>query len=176
MIAIEMEGIKAKLKKLFALAERGIGGEKVVAEKKFNELLAAHNINIEDITEKAEPRCFEFSFNSKYEKKLIFQIYTMCINSREMKYGQKKRKLLFKMMPMEGIDAQNIYSILRRELNKEIKACVSAFIQVNRLFPSDSAEDDRKLSQKEIEEIRRMLNHAKSMEKTPIRKAMEAGK
>ena len=49
------EKLKARIEKLQALAERGVGGEKTTAQKKLSELLAKNNIeSLEELLEDKE--------------------------------------------------------------------------------------------------------------------------
>ncbi len=51
-----MSKIITLAKKLHALAERGVGGEKINAEYKLKELCQKHNISLDDLeSEEAEP-------------------------------------------------------------------------------------------------------------------------
>lgn len=62
-----------RIKKLQALAERGIGGEKTTAQKKLAKLLKDNGINSLDELQKEECEYTIFSYNGKHEIKLLRQ-------------------------------------------------------------------------------------------------------
>lgn len=55
------------LKKLQTLAERGVGGEKLGAQRKLEELLKKYNIEEKDISDDKQEE-FEFKFSTPFEK------------------------------------------------------------------------------------------------------------
>lgn len=62
-----------RIKKLQALAERGVGGEKTTAQKKLAKLLKDNGINSLDELQKEEYKYTIFSYNGKHEIKLLRQ-------------------------------------------------------------------------------------------------------
>ena len=62
-----------RIKKLQALAERGVGGEKTTAQKKLAKLLKDNGINSLDELQKEEYEYTIFSYNGKHEIKLLRQ-------------------------------------------------------------------------------------------------------
>lgn len=67
-----------RIKKLQALAERGVGGEKTTAQKKLAKLLKDNGINSLDELQKEEYEYTIFSYNGKHEIKLLRQcMYAM---------------------------------------------------------------------------------------------------
>ena len=56
-----------RIKKLQALAERGVGGEKTTAQKKLAKLLKDNGINSLDELQKEEYEYTIFSYNGKHE-------------------------------------------------------------------------------------------------------------
>lgn len=62
-----------RIKKLQALAERGVGGEKTTAQKKLAKLLKDNGINSLDELQKEEYEYTIFSYNEKHEIKLLRQ-------------------------------------------------------------------------------------------------------
>lgn len=67
-----------RIKKLQALAEQGVGGEKTTAQKKLAKLLKDNGINSLDELQKEEYEYTIFSYNGKHEIKLLRQL---CIRS-----------------------------------------------------------------------------------------------
>lgn len=65
---------KALMKKLQALAERGVGGEKETAERKLKQLIEKYGI---EEAELSDDKILEFKFHYKgeWEKRLLRQIF-----------------------------------------------------------------------------------------------------
>jgi len=70
------ESIRRKLKKIMVLAERGEAGERDVAQKMLDELLAKHDLTFEEILA-GEVRDYKFSYRNKWERRLLLQLYSM---------------------------------------------------------------------------------------------------
>lgn len=62
-----------RIKKLQALAERGVGGEKTTAEKMLHKMLEKNGISSLDELEKDEVEYFLFSYKGRHEIKLLKQ-------------------------------------------------------------------------------------------------------
>lgn len=103
-------------KKLKALSDKGIGGEKVNAEKMLNELMKKHNLTIEDIEgEKTE----DYYFNIKKEHHSLFvQIV-----------GNVKYKL-----PIYGEFPDNLIKDYKLKGNYMVTCTVSEFIEIETMF------------------------------------------
>lgn len=65
---------KELLKKLQALAERGVGGERETAERKLKELIKKYGIEEEELNED-KIIDFDFKYHSEWEKKLLRQLF-----------------------------------------------------------------------------------------------------
>lgn len=82
-----------RIKKLQALAERGVGGEKTTAQKKLAKLLKDNGINSLDELQKEEYEYTIFSYNGKHEIKLLRQCMykVMGAKSDRTAYNELKR-------------------------------------------------------------------------------------
>jgi len=74
MDQIQREKIAEKLKKIKALAERGVGGEKETAMRMYEELKARYEIEDEEIMLDAVTLHW-FSYSTQQEKTLLHQIF-----------------------------------------------------------------------------------------------------
>lgn len=85
------EKIVQRIKKLQALAERGVGGEKSAAEKFLQDLLKKNNISSLKELENEEREYTLFSYNGKHEEKLLIQcIYKVMTNADNTKFYSTK--------------------------------------------------------------------------------------
>ena len=81
-----------RIKKLQALAERGVGGEKTTAQKKLAKLLKDNGINSLDELQKEEYEYTIFSYNGKHEIKLLRQ----CMYAREVGEADSDSKGIYR--------------------------------------------------------------------------------
>lgn len=138
------EKIQAKLRKLQALAERGVGGEKETAQRMLEKLIARHGLSLDDLAdERREIRWFPAP--TKFDVRLANQIMAKVCNTDDPKvYGSKSRQkqVGVEVTPSEAIEFELHYDTLRKALAEHFKDAFSAFVQANRLF-SDLPGDDR---------------------------------
>ena len=76
-------------KKLLALAEKGIGGEKENAKKMLDDLMKKHSISIDDLTDNISKQR-EFVVKEKSHHKILAQIIFKVLNVNSIKYGESK--------------------------------------------------------------------------------------
>ena len=135
--------VQDKLRKLQALAERGIGGEKINAQRMLEKLLARHGLTLHDLAdEHREIRWFPAS--NKFDGRLAAQILAKICNTDEPGvYRSKKRskQVGVEVTPAEAIEFELHYDALRKALNEHFKDAFSAFIQANRLFSCLPSEE-----------------------------------
>ncbi len=83
-----------RVKKLLALAERGVGGEKDTAAKMLQRMLEKNGIQSLDELESEKYEYVLFPYNGKYEKKLLKQcIYKVMTAAGDRTYYYTKGKL-----------------------------------------------------------------------------------
>ena len=74
------EKVQAKLRKLQALAERGVGGEKETAKRMLEKLLARHGLTLDDLAdERRDTRWFPAP--TKFDVRLAAQIMAKVCNT-----------------------------------------------------------------------------------------------
>lgn len=135
--------VRSKLSKLQALAERGVGGEKDNARRMLENLLARHGMTLDDLAEdRREVRWFPAA--SKFESRLALQILSKICNTSSpdaYRHKQKPKLVGVNVTPAEAIEFELHYDPLRKALGAHFQDAFSAFIQANRLFPSDSSDE-----------------------------------
>lgn len=147
-------------KKLKALADKGIGGEKINAEEMLQKLLKKHNISIEDL-ENDNIEEFFFVIPEKLHFKILWQI-TKNLNMAIKCYGEFTKKLIkdynlagnysIHCTNSEYIEIEAKYSFYLELFKSESEIFFSAFIQANDLgIKSD--EPRQKLTDKDMRVI-----------------------
>jgi hypothetical protein len=160
-------------KKLKALADRGIGGEKLNAEKMLETLLKKHNLTIDDIEgEKTDDYFFKLNEN---EHRLWYQI-VKSVNTDIKCYGEFPKKDI-KLFELKGnycikstlseyIEIEAKLSIYKRLYEEESDIFFHAFCTANNLLITPKKQidisdlDDNEL--KTLLRVRQMSRNIKS--------------
>jgi len=140
-----MEGkTRQRMKKLLALAERGVGGEKETAARMLQKLLKKNGIRTLEELEKEEAEYTLFSYKGKHELKLLKQcIYKIMTAADHTTYYHTKgtrQKLGIYCTRAQKIEIELEFDFYRKVFYEELSKFVSAFIQAQRIFPPDAPE------------------------------------
>lgn len=113
-----------RIKKLQALAERGVGGEKTTAQKKLAKLLKDNGINSLDELQKEEYEYTIFSYNGKHEIKLLRQCMYKVMGAKSDRtaykpYGRRQKIGIYCTKAQKA----------RREMRKRKRQAVKKLIQ-----------------------------------------------
>lgn len=155
---------KALIKKVQALAERGVGGEKETAEKKLNMLMKKYGIESLELDEDRLDD-YDFKFSGSIEKKILRQVIYKVLRDPEKvgksifyyRYGAgSKSTLIVNCTKAEEIEIRIQFDFYKDLWKEEQELLLDAFIQHHRLFGTGTA-DSRDLTPEEIERIQRMF-------------------
>lgn len=161
------------MKKLYNLAQRGVGGEKISAQEKLNTLLEKNNMTLDDLQEDI-PKINYFEYHSPYEKKLLcqifykvmgassdYQIYTP--NSGEGKYT----KLAIMCTAAQKIEIDLDFDFYKRALDEEMEYLYQGFIQKMMIFPSDAPTNQinmKELSPEDLAKLKKQMRYANDVD------------
>lgn len=129
------------LKKLKVLAEQGVGGEKLNAQKKLDALMKKYGISEEELSDDIPVRC-EFKFKGNREKRLLIQVVYKVTNDADAVYeflytysGRTCRtKLGCNATAAQKIEIDFLFDFYKNLYVKEEEFFYRAFIQKHRLF------------------------------------------
>lgn len=167
MDQIQREKIAEKLKKIKALAERGVGGEKETAMRMYEELKARYEIEDEEIMLDAVTLHW-FSYKNDLEEDLLTQIFYKVTGSASYhhytgKYSRRKKRGC-DCTELEAAEITLLFNFYREELKRELKAFLIAFRCGNDLFPDKNArcykEEDDGPEPERTDEEKRMMKKA----------------
>ena len=168
------------LKKIKALAESGIGGEKENAKRILKDLMLKFNIK-EDELEEEYIKEFDIKmpkfFNAvNLAAQIIYSIVGKEVDSGKGLYiFKKKRKYSIKATTSEFLEFEAKFKFYFYYFKKEINRFYDAFIQRNEIFPP--AEKSREVTCREpTEEDYKMLALASKLEKHNYLKQIEGWK
>lgn len=154
--------LEAKLKKLYALAKKGVGGEAINAQSLLGDLLQKHNITLDMLID-TETKKYYFNYKTEFEKDLLFRIVSNIKEVSNMSYYQRRgqRKIGFDLSAYEYIEVEIQKEAYTESWKKYLEQAQSAFIVANRLTYYSSKDkkpkEDRQLTPDEYAEIQRIL-------------------
>lgn len=131
-----------RIKKLQALAERGVGGEKTTAQKKLAKLLKDNGINSLDELQKEEYEYTIFSYNGKHEIKLLRQCMYKVMGAKSDRTAYKpygrRQKIGIYCTKAQKIEIELEFEFYRNVFYEELSTFMDAFIQAQKIFPEDA--------------------------------------
>lgn len=172
---------KELLKKLQALAERGVGGEKETAERKLKQLMKKYGIDkLEFEEDKLEE--FEFKYSNPQEEQLIRQLFFKMFGkewrSKSYTYrcGKGSKSIRgIECTKAEGIQLQIEYEFYKQLWQEEMKLFWDAFIQKHHIFsmrPEDTGSSEP-ITPERMAEIMRMSQMMDAMQNKTIQPLLE---
>lgn len=131
-----------RIKKLQALAERGVGGEKTTAETMLNKMLEKHGIQSLDELETEECEYTLFSYKGKHEIKLlkqcIYKVLTAAGDKTCYKSKGTRQKIGIYCTKAQKIEIELEFEFYKRVFYEELTTFMNAFIQAQCIFPPDA--------------------------------------
>lgn len=169
---------KQLLKKLQALAERGVGGEKETAQKKLDLLMKKYGIEELELSEEKRER-YKFKYHNEYERILLIQLfYKIVPNYKNYVYGRMRGRGSKSVYIIECTKAQEIQLRIEYEFycslwKEEVDFFLGAFVQKHRIFATNNNAEDSEQEQMSLEDILRMQSMMNGMKNKNIMPALE---
>ncbi|MBK7362717.1 MAG: hypothetical protein IPJ01_10515 [Micavibrio sp.] len=167
-------------KKLKALADRGVDGEKTNAEAMLNSLMKKHNITIEEI-EGEELLDFFFKIE-KIDYKFLNQIIKH-VNHTIKCYGEfpkdviKKHNLrgnyMINCTSSEYIEIEAKYSFYKKLYEEEVDVFYTAFLTANSLLIDIPDREDKEMTLEDYENWKRVNEMSKKIKVGQFNKQLE---
>ena len=140
---MNLEELKAKLLKMKALAERGQGGERDVAERMIRELAARYNLSL-DVLGNLTERRFHIDFKETWQRNLFGQLAGLM---RVEKYGSRHadklmlayhvgspKECFMVCTEMEWLELTAKHFVLSDDYKRQLANFYTAFIMANDLL------------------------------------------
>lgn len=158
--------VQDRLRKLQALAERGVGGEKANAQRMLERLLTRHGLTVDDLADERRAMRW-FPAVTTFEKRLAFQILAkVCNTDRPAAYTSKshRKQVGIEVTPSEAIEFELHYDALRKAMQEHFLDAFSAFVQANRLFSGLPSDDHEPPSERDY----RVMHMAAAVQPTAV--------
>lgn len=166
----------ALLKKLKALADRGVGGEKENAQSMLDKMLKENNLTLEDL-EGETVDIHLIKYTDEFQKKFLHQIISSVMGKiSTWTHPHYKKQVIFESTVAEYIEIKAKYRFYFRDLIEQRQLFYKAYIQRNELYIKDSKPEDRELTQKEMEELLKMSQMMLGIDKKTFHKQLENNK
>lgn len=142
MDQIQRDKIAAKLKKIKALAERGVGGEKETAMRMYEDLKARYELEDEEIMLDAVTLHW-FGYADELEERVLRWIFYKVTGDASYhiytgKYSRRKKRGC-DCTEIEAAEITLLYNFYKEELKRELEAFLVAFRCGNDLYPDETA-------------------------------------
>lgn len=172
-----------RMKKILALARRGVGGEQATAQAMLAKLLTKYGMTVDDLEGEAHPaeRRF-FTYRSDIERKLLIQIVANIIGAAGVHHWKRKGKRMigFQLTALQFAEVDVRYEAYRKPLLKELEKTTNrvyaAFVHANDLGVSsgENDDDDRPApNMGELAELQAIMALMQTMRPTPIHRQLE---
>lgn len=166
----------ALLKKIRALAERGVGGEADNAEEILRRLMEKYGVS-EDELDEEERRRHDFEYHGKEQEKLLRQVVYKVTGgyAYNLVYRASGRKVKTRLgadcTAAEKVEIEFLFDFYTRLWERERDAFLSAFIQKHRIF---TIRDDIEPQEVSREELLKMQALMLGMSDEPPVRALQA--
>lgn len=180
----EYESLRARLMKLKALSESGVGGEAENARVLLGRFLDEYGLPLEAFLApeaEAKPRVFRSIGTSGITFTLLLHCYCKMTDARKMRYRVIGRNLIIDLTDYQYAELRSMFDFYRKLFAKEKKRVMdemlSAFLHRHDLFPAnlsvEDGGDEEELSPEERMRLNRIVSMAKGMDATSYHKQLE---
>lgn len=154
-----------RMKKLYALAIRGVGGEKEQAQKLLEKLTKKYGVSPDELDEK-QIKEFDLKYHGEFERKLLiqtaFKVTGSTGNTFNLEYNRSGRpcrtQLRVRCTEAQKIEIEFLLDFYKNLWKKEVDALFFAFIQKHEIFGQSEDGGGKSLSDKELEKLYRMMD------------------
>lgn len=170
-----------RMKKILALARRGVGGEKATAEAMLARLMEKYKLTIADLDDRATERTKRwFKCKNETEQRLLLQIASAVLGRRDVSMwklpGTRERALELSPLEYAEVDVrfEACKPALRAELKKAERRVFLAFVHANDLGVS-SDDDDRDSTPVDMGELAAIMGLMQSMKPVQVHRQITQG-
>lgn len=180
-----IDKIKNKLRKLKALADRGVDGEADTAQRLLAKVAEKYGIILDELDLESEEKIrFEVKLPKEWQRDIFRQIVALmrmekCGDLYNLEvlefysFRSNPKQYYVHCTKAEWLELTAKYEVLARDYEKQIKSFTLAFLMRNDLLLPPSDDHDKKLTQKEREEYRMASNLSYGIEKSVMNKQLE---
>lgn len=157
---------KERLKKLYALALRGVGGEKVQAQAILDKMLKKYAMTLDDLDDEVIQE-YDLEYHGKEQDRILMQTVYKVTDERDtfnhLQYSHSGRtcrtRLRVRCTAAQKAEIEFLFSFYVRLWEKEKEALLQAFFQKHRIFGNlKEGESGMELSPEELLKLKFLMN------------------
>lgn len=165
------------LRKVRALAERGVGGEKDAAAALLERLMQKYGITEDDLVDDLAEDA-EFRFKDWIEDRLLHQVIFAVMGDVQIyKYRNSRRKVVIvKCTPAERLEIETAFHFFNAHLKEDFLLFYAAFINKNNIFPAaGKAKEKAPAPERPRAELFKMAQIMEGLDRHTLHKMIEGG-
>ena len=179
---METNRIKERLLKMYALATKGVDGERDAAQRLLDENLKKYGLTIEDLIKdtKDEVKIYWFKVKDRYQRKLLCQLYGAFIAKTQTytSYGSGgKFDIGFKVTKNQYVELSLMFDFYqnqwKNELEKQKELMFTAFISKHKI--ALKSVDASEMSLEELKKASRICDMMNDMDDVSFNKQIGTG-
>lgn len=164
---------RKRLEKLYALAKRGVGGEKVNAEVKLEAALRKLGLSLQDLFDEQQRERRTFYLKDKWERRVLIQVIAKVVGDVPFYRTVASSKHRYaELTDLEYAEVSLLFDIYKKALQEEIEHTFVAFIHRNDLFGERDPDEDEGDCSMSPEEIEKLCLRMSSMDRVKVRKQL----
>ena len=170
--------VKAKLRKILALAESGIDGERMAAKTKLQALLLEHGLTLEDLADDGNEGVWVFyDIKNKREESLWAQVVFKVKDIHQLNFRKDKSARSTTCTEAQANEIADLYKWHKRNFKKELRKMEAEFFEAyiikHKLMPA-SPSDNPSNEPLDLERLQRIMMYKSHMSNDTYHKALEA--
>ena len=171
--------LRAKLKKLLALAERGTQGEGENARRLLEKLCKEYSISIEELLDENQVKFYTIDIgrNAVY-KNLFTQCYSKVFQKESMSYRQTSRsQISVEMTALQYAELVGLFEWHKANFNQELEEMkeniLIAYCRKHHLYRDVKPEDDIKLTAEKMKRLLKIIQMEKILNDNRYQKLLK---
>ena len=150
------DSILDRLRKIEALAQSGVAGERENAAEMLRVLCEKYGVTVEQLTAPETTRCW-FTIKSKIDDDLLGQCVAMVLKTSRIRFSSRARERGFELTLAQEIDVREAFAHFRKAWQQQLEETFAAFIQLNGIVaPASDDGEEKELTPDERARLRRM--------------------
>ena len=177
----EYESIKNKLKKLLALAERGVQGEAENARRLLEKLCKEYGVSIEELLDENQVKIYRFDIgrNAIY-KDLFTQCYCKVCQKTSLSFWRASRSQIeVEMTALQYAELMSLFEWHKANFNKDLgdmkQNILLAYCRKHHLYSDVKPDNDRELTADERERLIKIMFMQESLNDNQYHKLLGQG-
>lgn len=164
------------LRKIKALAQSGVGGERESANAILERLMEKYGIEESELSHEAVEMTW-FKYDGDLERKLLNQVVYMVTGKGDMyirkdSMGRKMRQNGAYCTKSQAVEIEYCYSFFKEAMKEELQDFYIAFLYKHRIFPSTTPENQDEDEPLDLDKLNKIAGMMRSMDDRELRRAL----